>query len=418
MSQPEEKKSLIQRIQTEFGFIQGNFLIMVLSWLVLDLFTELPFTYYALYLEALGATATGIGLIGAVQNLTAAAVQIPGGFFADKYGRKWLITTMTFIAAFARLFYVYAPSWEWIMVGALIAGICRIYQPALHAIVSDSLPKEKRGMGFSIINLIASVSTTPAPLLAGYLFTLYGLVPSMRLMYKLVIFGFLVAGLLRTRLTETVETPEKVNLSEMINSYPVSMRESIDVWKLVPKAAFVLFMVDVIMNFTMGLFQPIITLYIVKDLAINELQLSYIMTAMPVSMIILAIPSGKLIDVVGKKKPIMVSFLIYAVVIVLFVNGDFTRVLIAYILVGALVVLSNSAISSLQTGLVPKEHRGKVNGSQGFFRLIASSIGQLTGGWLYDNVNHEIPFLIQIGLVMIPLLMVYFWIDENEETLH
>ena len=418
MSQPEEKKSLIQRIQTEFGFIQGNFLIMVLSWLVLDLFTELPFTYYALYLEALGATATGIGLIGAVQNLTAAAVQIPGGFFADKYGRKWLITTMTFIAAFARLFYVYAPSWEWIMVGALIAGICRIYQPALHAIVSDSLPKEKRGMGFSIINLIASVSTTPAPLLAGYLFTLYGLVPSMRLMYKLVIFGFLVAGLLRTRLTETVETPEKVNLSEMINSYPVSMRESIDVWKLVPKAAFVLFMVDVIMNFTMGLFQPIITLYIVKDLAINELQLSYIMTAMPVSMIILAIPSGKLIDVVGKKKPIMVSFLIYAVVIVLFVNGDFTRVLIAYILVGALVVLSNSAISSLQTGLVPKEHRGKVNGSQGFFRLIASSIGQLTGGWLYDNVNHEIPFLIQIGLVIIPLLMVYFWIDENEETLH
>jgi len=135
-------------------------------------------------------------------------------------------------------------------------------------------------------------------------------------------------------------------------------------------------------------------------------------------MIILAIPSGKLIDVVGKKKPIMAAFILWAIVIALFVKGDFLRVLIAMMLVGALMVLSNSAISSLQTGLVPKEHRGKVNGGQGFFRLIASSIGPLSGGWLYDNVSHEVPFLIQIGLVMIPLLMVYFWIDENEETLY
>lgn len=93
-------------------------------------------------------------MIGAVQTIAAAAVQIPGGYFTDKYGRKWLITTMIFIAAFARLFYVYAPSWEWIMVGAVIAGVCRIYQPALNAIVSDSLPKEKRGMGFlSLIHI-------------------------------------------------------------------------------------------------------------------------------------------------------------------------------------------------------------------------------------------------------------------------
>lgn len=418
MSEEQPKGNILQRLRSEFGFIEGNFLVMLLSWLILDLFTELPGTYYPLYVEALGASATGIGLIGAVQTIAAAAVQIPGGYFTDKYGRKWLITTMTFIAAFARLFYVYAPSWEWIMVGAFIAGICRIYQPALNSIVSDSLPKDKRGMGFSIINLIASVSTTPAPLVAGYLFTLYGLVPSMRLMYKLVIFGFLVAALLRTRLTETVEKPEKVNFGEMVSAYPVSMRESIDVWKLVPRAAFVLFLVDVISSFTSGLFQPILTLYIVKDLAITELQLSYIMTALPVSMIILAIPAGKLIDIVGKKKPIMVSFILWAVVIALFVNGDFWRVIIAMSLVGVLMVLSNSAISSLQTGLVPKEHRGKVNGSQGFFRLIAASMGQLAGGWMYDNINHEIPFLIQIALVMIPLAMVYFWIDENQETLH
>lgn len=418
MSQPEEKKNLFQRIRSEFSFIKGNFLIMVLSWLILDLFNELPGTYYPLYVEALGATATGIGLIGSVEMVAAALVQIPGGYLTDKYGRKWLISTMTFLAALARIFYVYAPSWEWILFGAMIVGFCRIYQPALNAIVADSLPKEKRGMGFSIINLIASVSTTPAPLLAGYLFTLYGLVPSMRLMYKLVVFGFLAAALLRSRLTETIENPEKINLRELATSYPASLRESLEVWKLVPQAAFVLFLVDIVINFTSGLFAPIMILYIVKDLGISEIQLSYIMTALPVSMILLAIPSGKLIDKVGKKKPILAAFVLWAAAILLLVYGNFTRLIISMSLVGLLMILANSAISSLEAGLVPKEHRGKVAGSRGFFRLIAAAIGQLTGGWLYDSVNHKVPFLIQIGLVIIPFVMVYLWIDEDQEMLH
>jgi MFS family permease len=418
LSQQEEQRSLIERLRSEFGFIEGNFLIMVFSWLILDLFTELPGTYYPLYVQALGATATSIGLIGSVEMLAAALVQIPGGYLTDKYGRKWLISSMTFIAALARVFYVYAPSWEWILVGALIVGVCRIYQPALNAIVADSLPREKRGMGFSIINLIASVSTTPAPLIAGYLFTLYGLVPSMRLIYKLVIFGFLVAALLRTRLTETIENPEKINPRELVSAYPVSMRESLNVWKLVPRAAFVLFLVDIISSFTSGLFQPIITLYIVHDLGIGEVQLSYIMTALPVSMILLALPSGKVIDIVGKKKPILAAYILWAAAILLLVYGNFTRLIIAFILVGTLMILMNSAISSLEAGLVPKEHRGKVAGSRGFFRLIAAALGQLTGGWLYDSVNHKVPFLIQIGLVLIPMAMVYLWIDEDQETIH
>ena len=413
-----EKGGLLQRIRDEFSFVRGNFLVMVISWLVLDFFIELPGTYYPLYVEALGGTATTIGLIGSVSLIAAAVVQIPGGFLADKYGRKWLIVSMTFMAALARIFYVYAPSWEWIMVGAVVVGLCGIYRPALNAIVADSVPKEKRGMGFSIINMIASVSTTPAPLFAGYLFTIYGLVPSMRLIYKLVIGGLMVAALLRTKLTETVENPEKIKVSELLGEYPASMRESLKVWDLVPRAAFILFLVDVVMNFTSGLFQPILVLYMVKDLGITEIQLSYVWTIFSVSILIFALPAGKLIDMIGKKKPIMATFVLWVFAILLMVNGNYIRAILSMITVGLLMVMANSALGALNAGLVPKEHRGKVNGSTGFFRLIAAALGQFTGGWLFDNVNHQIPFLLQIALVCIPFFLVYFYIDENEETLH
>jgi len=410
----EDPQGLLQRLRSEFDFVQGNFLVMVMSWLFLDFFTELPGTYYPLYVKALGGTASTIGLIGAVQNVAVALVQIPGGYLTDKYGRRWLIASMTFVAAFARLFYAYAPSWEWIMVGAAISGFCSIYQPALGAIVADSLPKEKRGMGFSIINLITSVSTTPAPLIAGYLFTLYGLVPSMRLIYKLVFVGFIVAAIFRTRLKETVESPAKINVKEMLGEYPVSLRESVNVWRLVPSAAFVLFLISVITSFASGLFQPVLTLYIVQDLGIGEVELSYIMTALPVTMILLALPAGKMVDRVDKRVPIMLSFVLWGAAILLLVYGDFYRLILSMMLVGLLMILVNSATSALSAELVPQEHRGKVNGSRGFFAMIAAALGQLMGGWLYDNVSHQMPFLLELVLIVPPIIMAWLWLKTPE----
>jgi MFS family permease len=407
-------RGLLQRLRSEFDFVQGNFLVMVMSWLFLDFFTELPGTYYPLYVKALGGTASTIGLIGAVQNVAVALVQIPGGYLTDKYGRRWLIASMTFVSAFAHLFYAYAPSWNWILVGAVISGFCSIYRPALGAIVADSLPKEKRGMGFSIINLITSVSTTPAPLIAGYLFTRYGLVPSMRLTYKMVFVGFIVAAILRTRLKETVESPAKINLKEMLGEYPVSLRESVNVWRLVPSAAFVLFLISVITSFASGLFQPVLTLYIVQDLGIGEVQLSYIMTALPVTMILLALPAGKMVDRVDKRVPIMLSFVLWGAAILLLVYGDFYRLILSMILVGLLMILVNSATSALSAELVPREHRGKVNGSRGFFAMIAAALGQLTGGWLYDNVSHQMPFLLELVLIVPPIIMAWLWLKTPE----
>lgn len=405
----------MSRFRSEFGFIQGNFLVMVMSWIILDFASELPATYYPKYVEALGGTAAIIGLIGAVEMIARAFVQIPGGYMADKYGRKWLIFTMTFLAGITRIFYAAAPTWEWILVGAILVGLTGIYQPALQAIIADSVPKEKRGMGFSIIQLIASASTTPAPLLAGFLFTRMGLMRSMRLSYVVVVIGFVVASILRYRLKETVEDPAKINLGEMLGEYPTSLRASINVWKVVPRSAFVLFIVFVFTNFSVGLFQPVLTLYILDDLGISYVAFSYLMTTLFVSMILLALPSGKLIDKYGKKKPMMAAFVVWTLAIAMLIGGDFYRLIVSMSLVGMIQVLIGGAAAALSADLVPREHRGKVNGSRGFFSMLALSAGMLSGGWLYDNVGHQVPFLLQFILVIPPLLLTYFFIEEPQK---
>jgi len=407
---------IVGKLKGEFGFITGNFAIMIASWLILDFAGELPATYYPLYIEALGGTAATIGLIGAVEAIARGIVQIPGGYLADKYGRKWLIAIMTFVAAFSRLFYVFAPTWEWILVGAFLVGITNIYGPALMAIVADSVPKEKRGMAFSLINLISSVSTTPAPLLAGILYARMGLVPSMRLGYVVALGGLLVAALIRLRLKETVEKPEKFNIGEVAATIPFSMRESFGVWRLLPRTAFVFFVANLFSSFAMGLFQPVITLYTVNDLGIDPVAFSYIMSALFVTMIIIAIPSGKLIDKIGRKKPLIIAGFAAIAWVPLLVYGDFWRLILAVTLVGLLIVLFNSAGNTLFADLVPREHRGKANGALGFWSMLTMSAGQITGGWLYDNVNHQLPFWGEAVMMIPSILLIVFFIKEPEKV--
>jgi DHA1 family tetracycline resistance protein-like MFS transporter len=385
----------------------------MISWLILDFFAELPGTYYPLYVKALGGTATSLGIVGAVEMITRGLVQIPGGYIADKYGRKWIIMTMTTLAGLSRIIYVFAPSWEWLLIGSALMGITGIYIPALDAMIADSIPSKNRGMGFGIVRLIASVSTTPSPLIAGFLYLRIGLMSTMRLSYGLALFGFLTAALLRTRLKETVESPQKINVVEMLGSYPVSLKESVEIWRHVPREAFNLFISNVLTMFTVGIFMPVFTIFMVEDLGITEIQLSLIMVSMFITMIIFALPAGKLIDLVGKKKPLLASYVLWVASVPLFVYGNFWRLILAMTLVGVLQVLISSAGAAWTADLVPTEQRGRVNGSSGFFSLIGISVGQLFGGWLYDNVSHTLPYTLQIILMIPPFFIILLQTKEN-----
>jgi len=213
--------TFIDTLKREFGFIKGNYAIIVISWILIDFAGELPGTYYALYVLKLGATETILGMIGFSGFLALASMQFPGGYLADKFGRKWLVSSLTFGMAASFILYAVAPSWPFILIGVVLTNLLNsIYQPALMSIVADSLPPENRGMGFGIIMLITSTSTTPGPLVAGLLHNQFGLVDGMRISYGIVVALFLAAAFLRLRLKETITNTVKPKLWELWRTYP------------------------------------------------------------------------------------------------------------------------------------------------------------------------------------------------------
>ncbi len=404
-------------LKSEFSFIKGNYAVMVVSWILVDFAVELPATYFSLYVLGLGATETILGVIGLSQFLALASLQFPGGYLADKYGRKWLISTMTFGVAFSFILYGIAPSWPVILLGVILMSIFNsTYQPALNAMISDSLPPEKRGMGFSIVMLIASVSTTPSPAVAGLLRANFDLIPGMRIAYGIVVGLFLIAAFIRSIfLKETVVASSKPRLNEIFQSYPTALKESFSVWREVPKSMFYLFLAFCIAIFGFSTTFLYTVIYATRVLLIDEVVWAFVTALVPLTTIILAIPVGKLVDKIKRKTPILASILIFGLSMGIFVNGNLPRVALSLILVGVGQVMLNASFGALQTDLTPKEQRGRVSGFTNFANYIVMASGTLLGGYLYEHVAPQAPFILAMVSVLPSSLLTLMLVKEPQK---
>ena len=406
---------LVDVLRREFSFITGNYQILVVSWILMDLASEMPVPNFQYYVQALGGTGVALGLIGLANFLAMAAVAFPGGYLADKYGRRWLITTMTFGMALAYLFFAFAPTWHFILLGTIMHSLCLIYQPALLAMIQDSLPPERRGMGSSIIQLIHSTFNTPGPVIAGLLLLQFGLVTSMRIIYLIVTGLYLIAAVWRLRLRETMTNGEPIRFSYFVSSYPKAIKESFGVWKVVPRSMFWLFVGQALVMFGVSLINVINALYARDVLRIPEEQWWLVFIPLLLTMVVASIPIGKIVDKVGRKIPLILGLLVLILAVLIFVNGNLFTLMIAMILFGIAQLSVMSATMALSTDLVPPENRGKVNGFINFIGYIVSGFGMLLGNYMYVSFIPQLPFYVTLGLTVPALLIGLFLVHEPKK---
>jgi len=413
-----EPTNLVKSILQDFNFIQGNFLIILVGWLLVDFSREMAFTYYPLYVTELGGNATIIGFIASIAVLFEAIVKIPGGKLADQFRRKRLIIVMTLIASASYLIYAFAPSWHYILLAAVLVSFCWIYTPGFESIVMESLPEDKRGTGYSLINLIMKVSTTPSPLIAGYLFTRYGIIGTSRIGFILVSAAFLVASLMRWRLKEETDKPE-VTAKDVFDSLgsAKTFGEGIGVWRVVSSSMRMLLSIELLYLIPNVMFNTILTLFIVNDLGISEVQLSQLGAIIGVAMIIFAIPMGKIVDKFGRVRPLLFAYALTAVTLPFLFDANFTQLIFVAPVVGLLNIIFYTSTQALWADLIPEDMRGRIMGSKSFFNLLAVAGGSILGGLIYDNVSHILPLYIFSAVTLPCFILTWIYIKEPERKL-
>jgi len=410
---------LTRLLRREFSFIGGNYLILVVSWVIMDIGFEMPTPYFQQYVDALGGNVfpMALGIIGFANFFAMALVAVPGGFLADKFGRRWLITTMTFGMAFSFLFFAIAPYWvftaQWhlILVGTISQSLCLIYQPALFAMVQDSLPPDRRGVGSSLIEMIHGTFNTPGPAIGGFLVISLGLVAGMQGVYLILMVLFFAAALWRTRLKETIVNTEMIRFRYFISSYPQAIKESFKVWKVVPRSVFWLFLVQVMTMFALALTNVINALYARDVLGIPQDQWFLAYIPMLITLVLVSYPVGKMVDRVGMRLPLALGPIVLIASLLLFINGNLFTVMGSLALTGLVHLLIMSSGTALSACLVEPQNRGKIRGSLNFVGYLLTGVGMLLGNFLYV-LTPQLPFYLTLALTVPMLLVVVFRIPE------
>ncbi|RJS80382.1 MFS transporter [Candidatus Bathyarchaeota archaeon] len=409
--------NLISKIGHEFSFLRGNLLVLIVSWVLMDLVSTVPYTYFSLYIEGLGGTPAIVGVINFVSFIAMASVQFLGGYLADIYGRRWLIVSMTFGVALSNLIFAFAPSWQFVIFATLIQNLCLIYQPALSAITADSIPTKKRGIGFSTIMLISNIASLASPPIAGILFLHYGFLEGTRIGFLIVTAFFLAAAVLRLRLKETLKKAEsrERKFKDLLKSYPHAVKESLVVWKFLPRSMFFLFITNTIGSFAYILINPYMVLYATDILKVGGFQWAILLTWFTAVMVLTALPAGKLVDKYGRTKCLLISWLLYLPFPLLFINGNIQLLYLSFLLWGISNALFTPAYSAMEADLVPRELRGKEVGCSQFVIYIFMALGGLLGGFLYEHFSPSMPFLMSFSLASICLIIQILFIREPEK---
>lgn len=396
--------------------MRGNLLTLIASWFFVFFTFSLTFSFESPFFRALGAPPTIIGLMGSIGSMVLGLVRIPGAYIADRYGRRQIIVMMTFIIAFSFLFYVFAPDWRFILVGMVISNLALIYQPALDAILADSIPPEKRGMGYAATNVIPNIPTIFAPAIAGYLVERYGIVPGMRLIYSVVFFCMLAAALIRLFfLQETLKHPQRIRLEEMLGAFKSSIGAIAEAWKEMPRTLKFVTAAFLVSAFEEPMFRMFASLYVFDVVGVNEIEWGLVNTSSIAMALIFGFPFGKVVDKIGRKKSILIAYSLFIPSTFFFLSSrNFPQLLIVYLVFAAGGCLIMPGYNALLADLVPREKRGRIMGTIITLNILATVPASILGGILYEFAP-TFPFILAMTLGTAVSLIILLKVKEPKK---
>jgi MFS family permease len=143
-----------------FG-LRRNMVVLSLAIFGVGLGEELWACFLPTYLEALGASVLAIGAFG---DLLEGLYPYPGGILADRWGRKRALVTFNGLALVGYGCYLVSPSWPFVFVGlACTMAWSSLALPATFAVIAESLPPERRAMGFTVQSTLKRLPIVLAP---------------------------------------------------------------------------------------------------------------------------------------------------------------------------------------------------------------------------------------------------------------
>ena len=380
-----QRKSGFVRVAT-YLCLERNVSIASAAVFLLGLGEELWKKFLPKYIEALGGSTLSIGFFGTVETLLDAIYQYPGGWLADHFGRRRAMILFVSLACAGYVVYLVSPSWPYVFAGLLLTMVWQsMASPAIFAVIADSLPREKRAMGFTLQSILKRVPIVVAPIAGGFLLVSLGTVQGIKAGLATTIVLAALTALLLTRI--------KINVKSVQTGI-------LGVWRSFQTPLKRLLISDAIIRVCEGMTGVLVVLYVTNIQQLSISTFGALVAVQMITSIIVYVPAARLADRFGRKPFVVATFLSFALFPLAIIAASSLFVLAVAFVIGGLREIGEPSRKAMIVDFAEEGVRARSVGLYYFIRSLSISPAAVIGGLLW-KISPEVPFLIAglIGLI-------------------
>src|SRR5213593_1874970 len=332
------------------------------------------------YLEALGASVPIIGLFGTAEDFFDAIYQYPGGWIADRFGRRNAFLFFLGLACIGYLFYLFGPSWPFAFAGLAFAMAWQsMASPAIFAVIGDALPAHKRAMGFCVQSILKRLQIVIASVIGGVVIASRGIISGVHLGLVVTLAIAAVTALL-IRFISIIHEPHQI-----INIFGV--------WGSFNRGLKRLLISDIFIRICEGMADVLVILYVTNVLQVSVARFGTLVAILFLTTIVIYLPAAKAADRVGRGPFIVATFCAFALYPLAITSAhDFATLVIAFI-IGGLREIGEPARKAMIVDFAQPQLRARTVGLYYLLRSLAITPAAAIGGLLW-KVAPPTPFVV------------------------
>ncbi len=380
--------------------ISTNVLVLGIVSLLTDVSSEMIYPIMPLFLTALGATGTVIGLIEGAAETTASLVKVLSGWYSDRIRRRKVFLTSGYgLSAVSKPLFALAMSPFQVLVIRVVERVGKgIRSAPRDALIADSTPKERWGKAYGFHKSMDSTGAVIGPLLVLPVLLAATTVTTgtFRLVFLLsAIPAFIAVAVVILFVKEARHQPagERTRLLSGMRFLGGGF------WGLMV----------VVTVFYLG--EISYAFFILQALAagVDDVTIILLYVLFNLVFVLTAIPSGTISDRFGRRPVLTVSFLLFALTCaVMALATDLWLLALGFALFGVYKGSSEGVFKAFVSDISPKGLRGTALGTFHTCVGLVMLPGGVIAGLLWDEVGHWATFTYGAMLALTSIILLLF----------
>ncbi|MCI0476374.1 MAG: MFS transporter [Anaerolineales bacterium] len=366
---------------------------------------QMVFPYLSIYILALGASVTQLGLVISLGMLLAGLVSPFTGWYIDRIGPKKIYLLGIGMLAASYLTYWIARDWTITLVAMVAYWLgFSVSNHSCATVCGNCLANSDRATGMMICETFgAGLLGMAGPVLGAALVTLFGGVNEAGirpLFFLAFLFTIGTFGFVSSQLSNQHWKPANAASPHLLRDLHQVLKEGRNLkrWLIIASIG----------GLPLGMVFPFSQVFAHEVKGANEFVLAAMVTGSALASIAFAIPLGRLADKVGRKKVLFISIPLFWISNLVLIWAPHPIFLLVAGALQGFFYIGGPIAGAMERELVPAEQMGRWLGIARLIKMLTNACFTALAGIIWDKVGPQFVFLgfVAIDLVVrMPLLI-------------